>query len=121
LERLFTRSDLQKDIAEEQADSLRPLIVVDGHGAFVAAFRDLPQIILAHLYPQFAEPAGLALAQRPHSLSRCCHGGLPLLGDDENRSHGVNGPRGAGRWAAIGGGVAKRAMHAAATFGQICI
>jgi hypothetical protein len=35
---------LQKDIAEEQADSLRLLIVVGGHGAIVAAFRDLPQI-----------------------------------------------------------------------------
>jgi hypothetical protein len=55
---------LQKRVGEEQADSLRLLIVVGGHGAFVAAFRDLPQIILAHLYPQFAEPAALALAQR---------------------------------------------------------
>jgi hypothetical protein len=60
----FTRSDLQKRVGEKQTDSLRLLIVVGGHGAFVAAFRDLPQIILAHLYPQFAEPAALALAQR---------------------------------------------------------
>jgi hypothetical protein len=39
----------------------------------------------------------------------------------QKRSQGVTDPRGAGRWAAIGGGVAKRAMQAAATFGQICI
>jgi hypothetical protein len=38
---------LQKDIAEEQADSLRLLIVVGGHGAVVAAFRNRAEIILA--------------------------------------------------------------------------
>jgi hypothetical protein len=38
LERRFTRSDLQKSVVEEQADSLRLLIVVGGHGAFVATF-----------------------------------------------------------------------------------
>jgi hypothetical protein len=47
LERRFTLSDLQKDIAEEQADSLRLLIVVGGHGAFVAAFRNRAEIVLA--------------------------------------------------------------------------
>jgi hypothetical protein len=56
LERRFTRSDLQKDIAEEQADRLRLLIVVGGHGAFVAAFRNRAEIILAHLYPQLRSP-----------------------------------------------------------------
>jgi hypothetical protein len=30
---------LQKSVVEEQADSLRVLIVVGGHGAFVAATR----------------------------------------------------------------------------------
>jgi hypothetical protein len=30
----FARSDLQKSVVEEQADSLRLLIVVGGHGAF---------------------------------------------------------------------------------------
>jgi hypothetical protein len=53
----FARSDLQKRVAEEQADSLRLLIVVGGHGAFVAAFRNRAEIFLVHLYPQFAEPA----------------------------------------------------------------
>jgi hypothetical protein len=43
----FTRSDLQKRIGEKQADSLRLLIVVGGHGAFVAAFRNRAEIVLA--------------------------------------------------------------------------
>jgi hypothetical protein len=40
LERRFTRSDLQKSVIEKQADRLRLLIEVGGHGAFVAAFRN---------------------------------------------------------------------------------
>jgi hypothetical protein len=32
---------------EKQADSLRLLIVVGGHGAFVAAFRNRAEIVLA--------------------------------------------------------------------------
>jgi hypothetical protein len=77
LERRFTRSDLQKSIAEEQADGLRLLIVFAACGALIAGLGDLPQIILAHLHPQLAEPAALTLAQRPHSLSRRRHGFLP--------------------------------------------
>jgi hypothetical protein len=69
LERRFTRSDLQKDIAEEQADRLRLLIVVGGHGAFVAAFRNRAEIVRAHV-TSISEVAALALAQRPHPLSR---------------------------------------------------
>jgi hypothetical protein len=52
---------LQKHVAEKQADSLRLLVEVGGHRAFVAAFRNRAEIVLAHLYPQFAEPAALAL------------------------------------------------------------
>jgi hypothetical protein len=32
------------------------VIVVGGHGAFVAAFRNRAEIILAHLYPQLRSP-----------------------------------------------------------------
>jgi hypothetical protein len=39
------------------------LIVVAACGALIASLGDLPQIV-PHLYPQFAEPAALALAQR---------------------------------------------------------
>jgi CHAT domain-containing protein len=52
LERRFTRSDLQKDIAEKQADGLRLLVEVGGHGAFVAAFRNRAEIVLAHVNRQ---------------------------------------------------------------------
>jgi hypothetical protein len=38
---------LQKGVVEEQADSLRLLIVVGGPGAFVAAFRNRAEIVLA--------------------------------------------------------------------------
>jgi hypothetical protein len=61
---------LQKRVAEKQADRLRLLIVVGACRRFVAAFRNRLQIILAHLYPQFAEPAALALAQRPPQIDR---------------------------------------------------
>jgi hypothetical protein len=64
---------LHEGVGEKKTDSLRLLVVVGGHGAFVAAFRNRAEIVLAHLYPQFAEPAAPALAQRPHSLSRRHH------------------------------------------------
>jgi hypothetical protein len=53
--------------------TLRLLVVVGACGALIASLGDPPQIILAHLYPQFAESAAPALAQRPHSLSRSRH------------------------------------------------
>ena len=34
---MVSQSDLQKRVVEEQADRLRLLIVIGGHGAFVAA------------------------------------------------------------------------------------
>jgi hypothetical protein len=64
------QQDLQKSVAEKQADSLRLL-------AFVAAFRNRAEIVLAHLNRQSPKSAALALAQRPHSLSRRRHGCLP--------------------------------------------
>jgi hypothetical protein len=64
---------LQKDIAEEQADRLRLLIVVGGHGAFVAAFRNRAEIVRAHV-TSISEVAALALAQRPHPLAGRCDG-----------------------------------------------
>jgi hypothetical protein len=60
------RVHAQKRVGQEKADSLRLLIVVAACGA-LASPGDLPQILLAHLYPQFAEPAASTLAQRPHS------------------------------------------------------
>jgi hypothetical protein len=36
----FTRSDLHEGVGEKKTDGLRLLIVVGGHGAFVAAFRN---------------------------------------------------------------------------------
>jgi hypothetical protein len=87
---------LQKSVAEEQADSLRLLIVVGGHGAFVAAFRDLPQITLAHLYPQFAEPAALGARAAPAFARPMSPWLSPPVASmvHENRSQGLNGPRG---------------------------
>jgi hypothetical protein len=46
---------LQKRVAEEKPDSLRLLVEVGGQGAFVAAFRNRAEIILA-LYPQLRSP-----------------------------------------------------------------
>ena len=68
---------LQKSVAEKQTNSLRLLVVVGGHGAFVAAFRDRSQIALAHLNRQSPKSTSLTLAQRPHSLGRCRQGGSP--------------------------------------------
>jgi hypothetical protein len=48
---------LQKGVVEEQADGLRLLIVVGACGALITRLGDLPQIMVAHLYRQFAEPA----------------------------------------------------------------
>ena len=48
----FARSDLQNRVAKEQADSLRLLVDVGGHGAFVAAFRNRAEIVLAYLNRQ---------------------------------------------------------------------
>jgi hypothetical protein len=48
---------------------LRLLILVGGHGAFVAAFSNRAEIVLAHLNRQSPKSAALVLAQRPHSLA----------------------------------------------------
>ena len=37
---------MQKRVAEEKTDSLRLLVEVGGHGAFVAAFRNRAEIVL---------------------------------------------------------------------------
>jgi hypothetical protein len=63
----FTQSDLQKRVAEKQADSLRLLIVVGGHGAFVPRF---------------------AIARRSSSLTSIVnrrHGALSLHREDSAR------------------------------------
>jgi hypothetical protein len=36
----FRRSDLHEGVGEKKTDSLRLLIVIGGHGTFVAAFRN---------------------------------------------------------------------------------
>jgi hypothetical protein len=65
----FTRSDLQKSVGEKQADRLRLLIVAGGHGAFVAAFRNRAEIVLAHVNRQSPKsaaqpvPGGLSFDQ----------------------------------------------------------
>jgi hypothetical protein len=53
----FTQSDLQECVAEEQADSLRLLVEVGGYGAFVAAFGNRAEIVLAHLNRQSPKSA----------------------------------------------------------------
>jgi ABC-type proline/glycine betaine transport system permease subunit len=57
---------LQKRVGEKQANSLRLLVEFGGHGAFVAAFGNRAEIVLAHVNRQSPESAVLALAQRPH-------------------------------------------------------
>jgi hypothetical protein len=74
----FTRSDLQKRVAEEQPDGLCLLVEVGGHGAFVAAFRNRVEIVLAHVNRQSPKPATRPFSLGSHSLSRCNHGGLSL-------------------------------------------
>jgi hypothetical protein len=104
---------LQERVAEKQADSLRLLVEVAGHGAFVAAFGDRAEIVLASPQSSISEfhgapvPGGLSFA-RPKSpwWSPSIEGWCT-----QNRSPGVNAPRGAGRWAGIRGGVARRAMR----------
>jgi hypothetical protein len=59
--------------AASTIDRLRLLVVVGGHGAFVAAFGNRAEIVLAHLKRQSPKSAALALARRPHSLSRRRH------------------------------------------------
>ena len=53
---------MQERVVKKQADNLRLLTVFAACGALIASLGDLPQIILAHLYPQIAEPAAPALA-----------------------------------------------------------
>jgi hypothetical protein len=52
---------LQKSVVEEKADGLRLLVVVGGHGAFVSAFRNRAQIVLADVNRQ---PSNSARAAR---------------------------------------------------------
>jgi hypothetical protein len=61
-QREFRRSDFEKAIGEEEADSLRLLFEVGGHGAFVAAFRDRAEIVHAHVNRQSPQSAALASA-----------------------------------------------------------
>jgi hypothetical protein len=84
---------LQKSVGEEQADSLRLLLMVGGHGAFVAAFRNRAEIALAHLSRQSRSPLrwrsrsarirSADVAMVSPSVNRMVH---------ENRSQGLNGP-----------------------------
>jgi hypothetical protein len=69
---------------------VRRLIVVCGQGAFVAAFRNRAEIVLAHVNdagaraaPAFARPMSPWLSP---SVASMVH---------ENRSQGLNGPKGA--------------------------
>ena len=57
----------KKRVGEEQDDSLYLLIVVAACGALIASLGDLPQIMLAHLYRQFAEPAAPLMVMRSSS------------------------------------------------------
>jgi hypothetical protein len=70
------QQDLQKSVGEKQADSLRLLIAVGGHGAFVAAFGNRAEIVLADLNRQSPNSAARPFPQGSHSLGRCRHGRL---------------------------------------------
>jgi hypothetical protein len=77
------------------ANSLRLLVDVGGHGAFVAAFRNRAEIVLAYLNRQSPKSAAPALAHRPHSFSDVamfCPSVARMV--HENGSQGLNGPRG---------------------------
>jgi hypothetical protein len=95
----FRRSDLHEGVGEKKTDSLCLLIVVGGQGAFVTAFRNRAEIVLAHVNRQSPKSAALPFPQGSHSLGRCRHGGFPPSGGwcTQNRSQGVNGPLGAPR------------------------
>jgi hypothetical protein len=73
----FRRSDLHEGVGEKKTDGLRLLIVVGGHGAFVAAFRKRAEIVLAHVNRQSPKSAARPFPQGSHSLGRCRHGGVP--------------------------------------------
>jgi hypothetical protein len=85
-QREFTQSDLHEGVGEKKTDSLRLLVVIGGHGAFVAAFRNRAEIVVAYLNRQSPKSAALALAQRPHSLSRRRHRGLPPSRDGARKT-----------------------------------
>jgi hypothetical protein len=50
---------LQERFVEEQADRLRLLVEVGGHGAFVAAFRNRAEIVLANVNRQSPKSTSL--------------------------------------------------------------
>jgi hypothetical protein len=59
------RSDLQKRVAEEKPDSLRLLVEVGGQGAFVAAFRNRAEIVLASPQSSICEVRGAGARAAP--------------------------------------------------------
>jgi hypothetical protein len=58
-------SDLQKSVVEEQADRLRLLVEVVGHGAFVAAFRNRAEIVLRSRQSSISEFRGAGARAAP--------------------------------------------------------
>jgi hypothetical protein len=59
----FRRSDFQERVVEEEADGLRLLIGVGGPSAFVAAFCNRAEIILADVFRAALVPAMLSFAR----------------------------------------------------------
>jgi hypothetical protein len=89
---------LQERFVEEQADRLRLLVEVGGHGAFVAAFRDRAEIVLANVNRQSPKPSSLDAHAAP-AFARPTSPWLSPSVDKmvhANRSQGVNGTRGRG-------------------------
>jgi hypothetical protein len=68
-----------------------------GHGAFVAAFRNRAEIVLAHGNRKSPKSAALPFPQTFRSLGRRNHDGPPFFERTMhvNTSQCVNGPRGA--------------------------
>jgi hypothetical protein len=76
---------LQERVAEKQAEGLCLLIVVGGHGAFVAAFRNRAEIVLAHVNRQSPKSAASPFPVGSHSIGRRRHGALSLRREDSAR------------------------------------
>jgi len=73
-----TLSDRGGDyVGDEEADSLRLLIVVGACGPLVPVLRNHAEIVLARANRQSPKSAALPFPQGSHSLGRRRHGGLP--------------------------------------------
>jgi hypothetical protein len=84
---------LQKGVGEKQADRLRLLIVVGGHGVFVAAFRNRAEIVLLTSIVSLRSPRR---ARSRRALIRSADVAMASPSVEwmvhANTSQGVNGP-----------------------------